>query len=157
MTFRVFEKMNANQHEIALNHKIDTLLRYHGTDPDDNESSLIDDIGFARGFDLGIGNNCPSAPRPYESGTGESGGRDTSMGMAKLVGKLEKFPGLSKKKQRKKYSRLVKIIDMLEKKQDCLQAEMGQEPDSKRYHDLIRKLDVISELIAKAKLKDCSD
>jgi hypothetical protein len=38
MTFRMFEKMNANQHEIALNHKIDTLLRYHGTDPDDNES-----------------------------------------------------------------------------------------------------------------------
>ena len=90
-------------------------------------------------------------------GRENQGVRDTSMGMAKLVGKLEKFPGLSKKKQRKKYSRLVKIIDMLEKKQDCLQAEMGQEPDSKRYHDLIRKLDVISELIAKAKLKDCSD
>lgn len=79
------------------------------------------------------------------------------MGMARLVGKLEKILDLSNKKQRKKHSRLLKIIDKLEKKQDCLQTEMRQEPDSKRYHDLIRKLDVISELIAKAKLKDCSD
>lgn len=157
MTVREFDKVNANQHEIALNHEIDTLLRDHSTDPDDNESSLIDDVGFAQGFDQSIGNNCSSAPRPYESGKGKSRNRETKQGMAKLVGKLEKFLDLSKKKQRKKHSRLLKIIDKLEKKQDCLQAEIRQEPDSKRYHNLIRKLDVISELIEKAKLKDCSD
>jgi hypothetical protein len=79
------------------------------------------------------------------------------MGMSKLIGKLEKFLDLSNKKQRKNHCRLLKIIDKLEKKQDRLQAEMEHEPNSKRFNDLIRKIDVISELIRKAKLKEISD
>jgi hypothetical protein len=34
---------------------------------------------------------------------------------------------------------------------------MEQEPNSERFNDLIRKFDVISELIRKAKLKEFSD
>jgi uncharacterized protein YaaR (DUF327 family) len=79
------------------------------------------------------------------------------MGTAKLIGKLEKFFDLSEKKQDKKHYKLLKIIDKLEKKQDRLQAEMEHEPNSKRFNDLIRKFDVISELIRKAKLKEISD
>jgi uncharacterized protein YaaR (DUF327 family) len=76
------------------------------------------------------------------------------MGMARLIGKLEKFFDLPKKKQHKKHYKLLNIIDKLEKKQDRLQTELEHAPDSKRFKDLIRKFDVISELINKAKQKD---
>jgi len=83
------------------------------------------------------------------------------MGTAKLTGKLENFFGLSEKKQRKKHHKLLNIINKLEKKQTSLQIELEQEgkkkSDSKRNHDLIRELVVISDLIRKAKQKDSSD
>jgi len=114
--------------------------------------TLIDNIGFAQG----IVDNASAAPRSYESGTGKSEAREPNKGMARLVGKLEDFFDLSKKKRLRKHYKLLIIIDNLEKKQDRLQTEMEQESDSKRYHDLIRKQGVISELIRKAKRNDRS-
>lgn len=149
MTLIEVDKVHANESEIASNHEAAYLIREHRIDPD-NESTLIDDIGFARG----IGNSCSSAPRTDGSGTQKSSIREPNNGIANLVGKLENFFDLSKKKQRKKHHKLLKIIDKLEKKQDSLQISMEQEFDSKRYHDLIRKFDVICDLIRKAKLKD---
>ncbi len=115
--------------------------------------TLLDDIGFARS----ICNDSSLAPLTPESGTEKSKIREPNVGISKLVGTVKKFFDLSKKKQRKKHRKLLKIIDKLETKQDRLQAEMEQESDSKRYHDLIRKFDVITDLIRKAKQKDCPE
>ena len=83
------------------------------------------------------------------------------MGTSKLVGKLSDFFDLSKKKQRKKHNKLLKIIAKLEKKKTSLhrQARLEHEAhkSSDRYHDLTREIRVISELIQKAKKHDVSD
>ena len=79
------------------------------------------------------------------------------MDTTKLVGKLEDFFDLSKKKQRKKHDKLVKIIGKLEKKKASLETELADEAgdvDGERYHELKRELQVISELIDKARQQE---
>ena len=83
------------------------------------------------------------------------------MGTNKLIDKLEDFFDLSKKKQRKKHDKLLKIIDKLEKRQSRLKQKVQKEKEidaaSSRYQDLERKLLVISNLISKAKKKDLAN
>jgi hypothetical protein len=78
----------------------------------------------------------------------------------KLVGKLERFFDLSKKKQEKKHDKLLKIIKKLESKKSLLDVEVMEESKndetSTRYQDLSKELKVISELIKKAKKKAMS-
>jgi len=79
----------------------------------------------------------------------------------KLVEKLERYFDLSKKKQRKKHDKLLKIIDKLEKQKSRLEQEAQEEKEidaaSSRYQELERELQVISGLISKAKQKDLTD
>jgi len=79
----------------------------------------------------------------------------------KLVEKLEKYFDLSKKKQRKKHDKLLKIINKLEKQKSRLEQEAQEEREidaaSSRYQELERELQVISGLISKAKQKDLTD
>lgn len=83
------------------------------------------------------------------------------MGTNKLLGKLEKFFDLSKKKQRKKHNKLLQIIRELEEKKSELEQESQNEREidatGSRYQALERKLLVISRLISKAKQKDLAD
>jgi hypothetical protein len=80
------------------------------------------------------------------------------MGTSKLIDKLEDYFDLSKKKQRKKHDKLVKIIHKLEKKKSRLEHKALREKEidatSSRYHDVERELRVISKLISKAEKKD---
>ena len=79
----------------------------------------------------------------------------------KLVGKLERFFDLSKKKQEKKHDKLLKIIEKLESKKSMLEVEVMEESKSDetsiRYQEMSKELKVISELIKKAKKKALSD
>jgi hypothetical protein len=79
----------------------------------------------------------------------------------KLVGKLERFFDLSKKKQAKKHDKLLKIIEKLESKKSKLEVEVMEESKSDEtstgYQDMSKELKVISELIKKAKKKALSD
>jgi len=79
----------------------------------------------------------------------------------KLVGKLERFFDLSKKKQEHKHDKLLKIIRKLERKKSKLEVEVMEESKSDetstRYQDLNKELKVISELIKKARKKSQSD
>jgi phage-related tail protein len=79
----------------------------------------------------------------------------------KLVEKLERYFDLSKKKQRKKHDKLLKIIDKLEKQKSRLEQEAQEEKEidaaSSRCQDLERELEVISGLISKAKQKELAD
>lgn len=79
----------------------------------------------------------------------------------KLVGKLERFFDLSKKKQENKHDKLLKIIEKLERKKSKLEVKVMEESKSDetsaRYQDLGTELKVISELIKKAKKKALSD
>jgi len=83
------------------------------------------------------------------------------MGTNKLVGKLERFFDLSKKKQEDKHDKLLKIITKLERKKSRLEGELMEESKldetSARYQDLSKELKVISDLIKKAKKKALSD
>jgi cell shape-determining protein MreC len=77
------------------------------------------------------------------------------MGTAKLVEKLEKFFDLSKKKQRKKHDKYLKVIRKLEKKKFKLeQKERANDASSRPNKALRRELQVISKLIEKAKQQD---
>jgi hypothetical protein len=79
------------------------------------------------------------------------------MDTTKLVRKLEDFLDLSKKKQRKKHDKLLKIIGKLEKKRASLETQLDEDAgdvDSERYRDLKRELQVISELIDKARQQE---
>ena len=80
------------------------------------------------------------------------------MDTTKLVGKLENFFDLSKKKQRKKRDKLLKIIGKLEEKKAALEAELsgeaGNDPESERCQDLKQELQVVSELIDKARQQE---
>jgi hypothetical protein len=75
----------------------------------------------------------------------------------KLIGKLEDFFDLSKNKQKDKHDKLIKIIGKLENKKSRLEVEVMEESKndetSTRYHDLSKELQVLSELIKKAKKK----
>jgi ribonuclease HII len=72
----------------------------------------------------------------------------------KLVGKLEEFFDLSKKKQRKKRDKLLKIIGKLEEKKAALESELAGDSQSDRYQDLKQELQVVSELIDKARQQE---
>ena len=77
------------------------------------------------------------------------------MDTAKLVGKLEEFFDLSKKKQRKKHDKLLKIIARLNEKKAALEVELaGGDAQSERHRELEQELQVISELIDKARQQD---
>jgi len=84
-----------------------------------------------------------------------------NMDTNKLVGKLERFFDLSKKKQKRKRDKLLKIIEKLESKKSLLEVEVMEESKndetSASYQDLNKELKVISELIKKAKKKALSD
>ena len=84
-----------------------------------------------------------------------------NMDTSKLIAKLENFFDLSKNKQKDKYDKLLKIIAKLEGKKVKLEAEVIEESKndetSTRYHDLSKELQVLSELIKKAKKKALSD
>ncbi len=83
------------------------------------------------------------------------------MGTSKLIEKLDDFFDLSKKKQRKKHNKLLKITAKLEKKKARLHREARLEHEvhksSDRYHELRRELKVVSKLIKKAKQHNVSD
>ena len=80
------------------------------------------------------------------------------MDTSKLMGKLEEFFDLSKKKQRKKHDKLLKIIGKLEEKKVALELELAEEarndPQSGRYQDVKQELQVVSDLIDKAKQQE---
>ena len=80
------------------------------------------------------------------------------MDTAKLVQKLEDFFDLSSKKQRKKHDKLLKIIARLEEKQSLLEAELAvqaaRDPESEVCGELAQELQVIAELIDKARQRD---
>ena len=80
------------------------------------------------------------------------------MGTNKLIEKLENFLSLSKKKQRKKHDKLLKIIRQLEKKRSKLEQKLKEETEvdanSSLCLDLKRELMVIEKLISKAQEKD---
>ena len=82
------------------------------------------------------------------------------MSTDKLTNKLEKFVGLSKKKQKKKHDKLLKIVKKLETKESELETEVMNESKidmtSTRYHDLSQELKIVSKLIEKAKKQDLS-
>ena len=82
------------------------------------------------------------------------------MGTNKLVGKLEGFFDLSKKKQEIKRDKLLEIIEKLERNKARLGAKLMEEgkidDTSTRYQDLNKELKVISELIKKGKKKASS-
>ena len=83
-----------------------------------------------------------------------------NMDTNKLVGKLEKFFDLSKKKQENKRDKLLKIIEKLERKKSRLGVKLMEEgkldDTSARDQDLSKELKVISELIKKGKRKALS-
>ena len=83
------------------------------------------------------------------------------MGTNKLIDKLEDFFDLSKKKQRKKHDKLLKIIRKLNRKKSVLEQRLQKEKESdagsSRYQDLERELQVISGLISKAQKKNLID
>jgi hypothetical protein len=79
---------------------------------------------------------------------------------SKLIGKLEGFFDLSKKKQEIKRDKLLEIIEKLERKKSRLGVKLMEEgkldDTSARYQDLSKELKVISELIKKGKKKALS-
>ena len=80
------------------------------------------------------------------------------MGINKLWHKLDKFLDLSKQKQEKKHNKLLNIIAKLEAKKLELEQEVIDESKvddtSNKYLELSKKLNVVSNLIRKAKKHD---
>ena len=77
------------------------------------------------------------------------------MDTTKLVGKLESFFDLSKKKQRKKHDKLLKIIGKLNEKKSALETELADKDlQSDRYQELEQELQVVTELIDKARQQE---
>ncbi len=83
------------------------------------------------------------------------------MSTNKLLGKLENFFDLSKKKQEKKQHKLLKIIDKLEVKKAALEEELMEaakaDDTSSEYHELKKEVKVISKLIKRAKKHSIPD
>ena len=79
------------------------------------------------------------------------------MNTNKLIEKLENFFSQSEKKQREKSEKLRKIIDKLERKKAKLEIETliekKNDMTNERYHQLDRQLNVINNLIEKARLQ----
>lgn len=80
------------------------------------------------------------------------------MGINKLWHKLDDFLDLSKQKQEKKHNKLLDIITKLEAKKLELEQEVIEESKvddtSNKYLELSKKLNVVSNLIRKAKKHD---
>ena len=80
------------------------------------------------------------------------------MGINKLWHKLDDFLDLSKQKQEKKHNKLLDIITKLEAKKLELEQEVVDESKvddtSNKYLELSKKLNVVSNLIRKAKKHD---
>ncbi|MHC4858159.1 MAG: hypothetical protein ACYTBY_10365 [Planctomycetota bacterium] len=80
------------------------------------------------------------------------------MGINKLWRKLDDFLDLSKQKQEKKHNKLLNIITKLEAKKLELEQEVIEESKvddtSNKYLELSKKLNVVSNLIRKAKKHD---
>ena len=80
------------------------------------------------------------------------------MGINKLWHKLDDFLDLSKQKQEKKHNKLLNIIAKLEAKKLELEQEVIDESKvddtSNKYLELSKKLNVVSNLIWKAKKHD---
>jgi len=80
------------------------------------------------------------------------------MGINKLWHKLDDFLDLSKQKQEKKHNKLLNIITKLEAKKLELEQEVIDEckvdETSDKYQELSKKLNVVSNLIRKAKKHD---
>lgn len=80
------------------------------------------------------------------------------MGINKLWHKLDHFLDLSKQKQEKKHNKLLNIITKLEAKKLELEQEVIEESKvddtSNKYLELSKKLNVVSNLIRKAKKHD---
>jgi len=81
-----------------------------------------------------------------------------NMGINKLWHKLDDFLDLSKQKQEKKHNKLLNIITKLEAKKLELEQEVVDESKvddtSNKYLELSKKLNVVSNLIRKAKKHD---
>jgi 7-keto-8-aminopelargonate synthetase-like enzyme len=81
-----------------------------------------------------------------------------NMGINKLWRKLDDFLDLSKQKQEKKHNKLLNIITKLEAKKLELEQEVIEESKvddtSNKYLELSKKLNVVSNLIRKAKKHD---
>jgi 7-keto-8-aminopelargonate synthetase-like enzyme len=81
-----------------------------------------------------------------------------NMGINKLWHKLDNFLDLSKQKQEKKHNKLLNIITKLEAKKLELEQEVIDESKvddtSNKYLELSKKLNVVSNLIRKAKKHD---
>ena len=79
------------------------------------------------------------------------------MNTNKLITKLEKFFSLSEKKQKEKSEKILKIIDKLKHKKDKLEIKILIEKEndmtSERFHELNSQLNVINQLIEKARLQ----
>lgn len=78
-----------------------------------------------------------------------------NMSSNKLMDKLEDYFDLSKKKQRKKKDKLLKIISKLEDKKAALKIEAARErrenSDGKASSDLCAEYKVVAKLLKKAK------
>ncbi len=76
------------------------------------------------------------------------------MNINKLKKKLEDFFNFSKKKQKKKHDKFLKIVKKLEGKRSKVETELAKEgrhdESSKRYHELRHELKVIIKLIKKS-------
>ena len=72
----------------------------------------------------------------------------------KAIRKLEEFFSFSKKKQKKKHDKFLKILRKLEKKKSRIEARLADEgmhgEASDRHHELSQELKVVSGLIDKA-------
>jgi len=83
------------------------------------------------------------------------------MGINKLWHKLDDFLDLSKQKQEKKHNKLLNIITKLEAKKLELEQEVIDESKvddtSNKYLELSKKLNVVSNLIRKAKKHDIAN
>lgn len=77
------------------------------------------------------------------------------MNIDKVISKLDDFFNQSASKQKKKYDKLLEIIEKLERNKARLKAEMIIESEkdetSETFHDMDKELKVISKLLKKAK------
>lgn len=83
------------------------------------------------------------------------------MKIKELVDKLDEFFDLSKKKQKKKHDKLLKIISSLEEKKAELKKELKKEGEKDisgdEYYNLCKEFKVVSKLIRKAKKHNGSE
>lgn len=77
------------------------------------------------------------------------------MGTSKLREKLEEYFGYDENRQKEKQKKLLKIITKLENQQNELEQDLMQLPEteanSETVHDMQMELEVIKQLIEKAK------